>query len=286
MASTHWTAADLPDMSGKTVVVTGASSGLGVVTAREFARVGAHVVLAVRNVSKGESVAGTIAGDTEVRPLDLASLASVRSFAEAWTGDIHVLVNNAGIMQVPEAKTADGFELQIGTNHLGHFGLTNLLLPHITHRIVNVSSGLHQFGRIDLDDLNWEKRTYNASRAYRDSKEANVLFTRELQRRLDASTSSVRVVTAVPGVVRTNLFNHLGALQRNVYTLMSQTAEHGARPSLFAATQDIPGNSFVAPDGLAHVRGYPEITKASAASQQPELARRLWDISALLTARD
>jgi NAD(P)-dependent dehydrogenase (short-subunit alcohol dehydrogenase family) len=156
----------VPDQAGKLVVVTGASSGIGLVAARELARAGARVVLAVRNTEKGQRVAAGIPGSIEVRPLDLASLASVRAFAAGWTGALDILVNNAGIMAVPEGRTADGFELQIGTNHLGPFLLTDLLLPAITDRVVTVSSQLHRRGRIDLDDLNWERRGYNATGAY------------------------------------------------------------------------------------------------------------------------
>jgi len=184
MASEKWTAADLPDQSGRTAVVTGASSGIGLVAARELARAGARVVLAVRDPEKGKRVAAGIPGDTQVRPLDLASLASVRAFAAGWTGALDILVNNAGIMAVPEGRTADGFELQTGTNHLGPFLLTGLLLPAITDRVVTVSSQLHRRGRINLEDLNWEHRGYNATGAYNASKLANVLFTVELQRRL------------------------------------------------------------------------------------------------------
>src|SRR5215472_3865419 len=170
MASRKWTAADLPGQSGRTIVVTGASSGIGLATARELARVGARVILAVRNTRKGRAAADGMAGNTEVRELDLASLASVRAFAAEWAGPLDILVNNAGIMAVPEAHTVDGFELQIGTNHLGPFLLTSLLLPAITDRVVTVSSELHRRGRIDLDDLNWEHRRYDPAAAYSASK--------------------------------------------------------------------------------------------------------------------
>jgi NAD(P)-dependent dehydrogenase (short-subunit alcohol dehydrogenase family) len=290
VTSTNWTAADLPDLSGKTVVVTGASSGIGIPTTRDLAGAGARVVLAVRNMAKGEQVARTIEGRTEVRRLELTSLASIREFAAAWTGDLDILVNNAGIMLVPEGRTDDGFELQIGTNHLGHFALTNLLLPYITGRVVTISSPLHARGHLDVDDLNWERRTYNASRAYADSKQANVLFTLELQRRLDAEGSRVRAVSAHPGIARTNLGAHLsgfrGALAGIATRVMAQDAEHGALPTLYAATQDIPGNTFVGPNGLAHLRGYPEVVQPSRASQDSGLARRLWVRSAELTDID
>jgi NAD(P)-dependent dehydrogenase (short-subunit alcohol dehydrogenase family) len=285
MPHTTWTAMDLADMTGRTVVVTGASSGIGVETARELARVGAHVVLAVRNVAKGEAVAATMAGETEVRELDLASLASIRAFAGAWSGDLAVLINNAGIMQVPQGRTPDGFELQIGTNHLGPFALTNLLLPQITERVVTVSSQLHRLGRIRLEDLNSERRRYRSLGAYCESKLANLWFTAELQRRLSEAGSSVRAVAAHPGVATTNLTSHSGGLsaQINVFGRYLNDAHHGALPSLYAATQDVPGGSFVGPNGIGHIRGYPEIHRPSGASRDAEGARRLWELSARLT---
>src|SRR5215211_3391102 len=180
---TSWTAADLPSFAGRTVIVTGANSGLGLVTARELARVGAKVTLAVRNTAKGDEAASGMSGDVEVRKLDLQDLASVREFAEGVDG-VDVLVNNAGIMAVPYALTVDGFESQIGTNHLGHFALTNLLLPKLTDRVVTVTSMFHRIGYISLKDLNWKTGPYSAWLAYSQSKLANVLFTSELQRRL------------------------------------------------------------------------------------------------------
>jgi NAD(P)-dependent dehydrogenase (short-subunit alcohol dehydrogenase family) len=286
MASVKWTAADLPDQSGRTVVVTGASSGIGLVAARELARAGARVVLAVRDPEKGQRVAAGIPGDTEVRPLDLASLASVRAFAAGWTGALDILVNNAGIMAVPEGRTVDGFELQIGTNHLGPFLLTGLLLPAITDRVVTVSSQLHRRGRIDLDDLNWEHRGYNAAGAYNASKLANVLLTVELQRRLTEAGSRVRAVTAHPGIARTSLGNQADRVSKAIYRYLGwlfNDAGHGALPTLYAATQDVPGGSYIGPDGLGHLRGYPEIQQPSKGARDPLMARRLWDLSARLT---
>jgi NAD(P)-dependent dehydrogenase (short-subunit alcohol dehydrogenase family) len=247
------------------------------------------VVLAVRNMAKGEEVARTVEGRTEVRHLELTSLASIRAFADAWTGDLDILVNNAGIMLVPEGRTDDGFELTIGTNHLGHFALTNLLLAHLTDRVVTISSPLHARGRIDVDDLNWERRPYDASRAYADSKQANVLFTLELQRRLTAEGSTVKAVSAHPGITRTNLGAHLTGFRGALAAaggVIAQDVEHGALPTLYAATQEIPGNSFVAPNGLGHLRGYPELVQPSSASRDPGLARRLWARSAELTKVD
>ena len=287
MTAQRWDADDLPDLAGMTAVVTGASSGIGLVTAGDLAGAGAHVVLAVRDVAKGETVARGMAGDHEVRQLDLTSLRSVREFASTWTGNLDILVNNAGIMLAPQGRTEDGFELHIGTNHLGHFALTNLLLPHLTGRVVTISSPLHARGHVDVDDLNWEHRRYNASRACANSKEANVLFTVELQRQLDGSGSSARAVCAHPGIARTNLAGHLGglrgALTPVVLRLMGQDADRGALPTLYAATQDIPGNAFVGPDGFGHLRGHPELITPSPASQDGGLARRLWERSAELT---
>ena len=203
-SSSRWTAADLPDMTGRTVVVTGANSGLGAIAARELAGAGARVVLAVRDTKRGEAAAATMPGDTEVRALDLADLSSVRAFADGWDGPLDVLINNAGVMAIPERRTADGFEMQFGTNHLGPFALTNLLLPRITDRVVTVASDAHRIGKIKFDDLNAERR-YGRWSAYGQSKLANLLFTLELQRRLEAAGSAVSAHAAHPGYAATNL---------------------------------------------------------------------------------
>jgi len=264
MTSTGWTAADLPSQRGRIFIVTGANSGIGLPTARALAEAGAHVVLAVRDAAKGETVAASIAGDTEVRRLDLADLTSVRAFADGWQGDVDVLINNAGVMRTPERRTADGFELQIGTNHLGHFALTNLLLQHVTDRVVTVSSGAHRGGSISLDDLNWQRRRYQRWAAYQQSKLANLLFTLELQRRLTAAGSPIRALAAHPGYAATNLqFRSERGIEDRVMgvanRLFAQTDEAGARPTLFAASQDLPGASYVGPDGFAEQRGYPTL---------------------------
>jgi NAD(P)-dependent dehydrogenase (short-subunit alcohol dehydrogenase family) len=288
MTSAKWTAQDLPDLQGRTFVVTGANSGIGLAAARGFGRAGARVVLAVRDVAKGEAAAASFEGETEVRELDLADLASVRAFADAWDGDLDVLVNNAGVMAVPERRTKDGFELQFGTNHLGHFALTNLLLPHVRDRVVVVASGAHRMGSIHLDDLNWERHGYQRWRAYGQSKLANLLFMSELQRRLDDAGSSVRALAAHPGWAATNLQHRTeNAVQNTVMAianrLIAQSEEMGALPTLFAATQDLPGDTYVGPDGLAEQRGHPKVVGRSGSARDMETARRLWEQSEELT---
>jgi len=281
-----WTADDIPDQSGRTVVVTGANSGLGLVAARELAQRGAHVVLACRDVTKGEAAAP--AGDVEVRRLDLADLASVRAFADELTGPVDVLINNAGVMAVPHRRTADGFELQFGTNHLGHFALTGLLLDRVRDRVVTLSSAMHRAGRIVLDDLNWERRRYLRWPAYGQSKLANLLFTYELNRRLTASDSPVRAYAAHPGYARTNLQSHTESLMDSVMAVgnrvIAQSARMGTLPTLYAATvTDLPGGSYVGPGGFAEQRGYPKVVGSSRAARDPRVAVDLWDASERLT---
>jgi NAD(P)-dependent dehydrogenase (short-subunit alcohol dehydrogenase family) len=246
-------------------------------------------VLAVRNVDKGQAAAAGMPGLTEVRALDLARLDSVRAFAADWDGPVDLLINNAGVSGPSLARTADGFEMKFGTNHLGHFALTNLLLAHVTGRVVTVASQAERFGRLDFGDLNWERRAYQPSRAYNDSKLANLLFTAELQRRLTAAGSGVRANAAHPGLVATAIYQHDGPRRPAdrvwavVNRLLAQDAEHGALPVLYGAVADIPGDSFAGPSHLAHMRGAPELIRRSAAAQDPELARRLWDVSEQLT---
>lgn len=283
-----WTAQDIPDQAGSTFVITGANSGIGLAAARALAHKGGRVILAVRDTRKGEEAARAIAGATEVRALDLADLASVRAFAEGMDEDVDVLINNAGVMNVPYARTRDGFEMQFGTNHLGHFALTNLLLPRITGRVVAIASGAHRMGRIRLDDLNWE-RGYHRHRAYGQAKLANLLFTLELQRRLEGAGSEVRAVAAHPGWAATNLQNRSGNRLENLLVatignrLWAQSGEMGALPTLFAATQDIPGNTYIGPDGRGELRGYPTVVGRSKYAADAEMAKRLWVQSEQLT---
>lgn len=282
-----WTSAALPEYAGDTVIVTGGNSGIGFEAARALAGRGAHVVLAVRDPKRGADAAASIAGSVEVRRLDLADLASVRQFAADFTGDIHALINNAGIMAPPLSRTADGFEAQFGTNHLGHFALTNLLLPQISGRIVSVASLAHRRGRIDFADPNWVTRKYRRWEAYGQSKLANLLFTLELQRRLEAEGSTVTATAAHPGWAATNLQkseNPLGtALAKLGNRLISQGAASGALPTLFAASVDIPGGSYVGPDGRGELKGSPVLVRRSAAASDPKAASRLWTLSEQLT---
>lgn len=282
-----WTAQDLPDLSGRTFVVTGANSGIGLSTATGLAGHGAHVVLACRNVAKAEQVRSSIVGSSEVRELDLADLGSVRRFADGL-GSVDVLINNAGIMAVPRARTADGFEAQFGTNHLGHFALTGLLLPRITDRVVTLSSLLHRNGRIDLDDPNWERRRYRRWAAYGQSKLANLVFAYELARRLSAQDSPVRSLAAHPGITATGLQSHTGSwLQSAVLWVgnaaLAQSAGMGALPTLYAATQDLPSSTYVGPGGFNELRGYPGAVGSSRAARDERTGTQLWSLSEELT---
>ncbi|OBI94402.1 oxidoreductase [Mycobacterium alsense] len=280
-----WTAADLPSFAGRTVIVTGANAGLGEVTARELARVGAHVVLAVRTTQKGRAAAGRMTGHVEVRELDLQDLSSVRRFADD-VDSLDVLINNAGIMATKHAVTVDGFEGQIGTNHLGHFALTNLLLPKLTDRVVTVSSLLHHIGYISLKDLNWESRPYSAWLAYGQSKLANLLLTSELQRRLDSVGSPLRALAAHPGWSHTNLQGNSGrkfgdTLVLAVDRLVSTDADFGARQTLYAVSQDLPGNTFVGPRFGLYGRTQP--TWRNWPAKRAGTAAALWELSERLT---
>jgi NAD(P)-dependent dehydrogenase (short-subunit alcohol dehydrogenase family) len=274
-------------MTGRTVVVTGANSGIGRAAAHLLTAAGARVVLAVRDVEKGKVAAASMTGETEVRRLDLSDLATVRGFAEAWDGDVDVLINNAGVMSPPMTRTADGFELQFGTNHLGHFALTNLLLPHLVGRVVTVASNAHRVGSINFDDLNWEQRPYKPGRAYAQSKLANLLFTSELQRRLTAAGSSVLAMAAHPGYAATNLQFHTERRWMDVLSalgnrLFAQSENSGALPTLYAAVAEIPGDSYVGPRILGQW-GAPVLAGRSRAAKDTDAARRLWDVSEDLT---
>ena len=295
--SAKWTSDDVPGQHGRLAVVTGANTGLGFETARVLAARGASVVLAVRDTEKGKLAAARIAGaapgaNVTIQPLDLTSLESIRAAAgelRAKHPAIDLLINNAGVMFPPKQTTGDGFELQFGTNHLGHFALTNLLLSHVTGRIVTVASFAERMGRLDFDDLNWEQREYKQAQAYNASKLANLLFSGELQRRLTAAGSSVLAMAAHPGLVGTPIYHHDGPTRPMdrfwavAIRLMGQDAAHGALPTLYAAFGDIPGDSFTGPRHFSHMRGAPVLLGRSANGQDAALARRLWTVSEQLT---
>ena len=283
----HWTASDIPDQTGRTFIVTGANSGLGKATATQLAAHGASVILACRNVAKGEQAAAQMTGNVEVRSLDLADRASVRRFADG-VDRVDVLVNNAGVMALPHRTTADGFEMQFGTNHLGHFALTGQLLPKLTSRVVTLSSGAHRVGKIVLLDLNWENRRYSRWGAYGQSKLANLMFAYELQRRLTAAGSPLLSVAAHPGYAATELQTKTESFQDRIMAignrLLAQSADMGALPTLFAATvPDVTGGAFYGPDGLAQQRGYPHQVSSTKSSMDERVASELFDISEKFT---
>jgi NAD(P)-dependent dehydrogenase (short-subunit alcohol dehydrogenase family) len=296
----HWTAADVPDQAGRLVVVTGANSGLGLVDSRELARAGATVVMAVRDTEKGDRAADQIRGEVpnaelSVEALDLADLASVRAFTERFDGQherLDLLINNAGLMAAPRRQTTDGFESQFGTNHLGHFALTGLLLPKLLAapepRVVTETSTGHRMGRIKFDDLQGERR-YFRWLAYGQSKLANLMFAFELQRRATEAGTALKSMAAHPGYTATNLqFAGPPAYERAVGHVLNrffaQTPEMGALPTLYAATApDLPGGSFVGPDGPMEQRGYPKVVTAAGKAYNGEEWRRLWEVSEQLT---
>jgi NAD(P)-dependent dehydrogenase (short-subunit alcohol dehydrogenase family) len=296
--SSKWTAEDIPHQSGRVAVVTGGNSGLGLVTVRELARRGAQVVLACRSTDKGEAAADQIAAEVgdarvEVRKLDLGALDSVQSFASDLGQDsVDLLVNNAGIMMTPQQTTADGFELQFGTNHLGHFALTGLLLDKLAKadaaRVVTLSSLEHRSGHLDFDDLQ-SKKNYGPRSAYQQSKLANAAFGIELDRRLRAAGSSTISVLAHPGYSATNLQSTgpsgpMKALLSVTNRLVAQSPEQGALPTLYAATApDVEGGGYYGPDGFREARGHPTRVKAIPEAHDPEVGRRLWEVSEELT---
>jgi NAD(P)-dependent dehydrogenase (short-subunit alcohol dehydrogenase family) len=294
-----WTTADIPDQNGRVAVITGANTGLGYDTALALAEHGAHVVLAVRNLDKGKDAAARITakgprGAVELQELDLSSLDSVRAAAEQLRADhdhIDLLINNAGVMYTPKSTTMDGFELQFGTNHLGHFAFTGLLLdrllPIAGSRVVTVSSIGHRIlADIHFDDLQWE-RSYNRVRAYGQAKLANLLFTYELQRRL-ASHGTTIAAAAHPGMSDTELMRNmpapLASASERIAPIFAQNAAMGALPTLRAASDPtVLGGQYYGPDGLGQSRGYPKIVGSSKKSHDVDLQRRLWTVSEELT---
>jgi NAD(P)-dependent dehydrogenase (short-subunit alcohol dehydrogenase family) len=295
-----WTTADIPDQSGRVAVITGANTGLGFWTAAALADKGAHVVLAVRNLDKGENAVSQIrakspGADLVVQRLDLTSLDAIREAADelkAAHQRIDLLINNAGVMYTDKDTTKDGFELQFGTNHLGHFAFTGLLLDRLLpvdgSRVVTVSSVGHRIlAAIHFDDLQWE-RSYNRVRAYGQSKLANLMFTYELQRRLAHKGAPTTALAAHPGGSDTELTRYIPGLLKPavdvVWPLLSQSAEMGALPTLRAATDPAAqGGQYYGPDGIGEQRGYPKVVRSSKQSHDQALQRRLWEVSEELT---
>jgi NAD(P)-dependent dehydrogenase (short-subunit alcohol dehydrogenase family) len=287
----RWTEADIPDQTGRTVLVTGANSGLGLRTAQVLAAKGAHVIMGCRSVQRGETARRTVEGSAEVLELDLADLSSVRAAAKQVEA-LDVLVNNAGIMAVPNGRTVDGFERQFGTNHLGHAALTWLLLPALRQRpgarVVTVSSLMHRAGRIDFDDPNWDRRPYSLQGSYGQSKLANLLFARELERRSPDVTS----IAAHPGMTATELTNNMADAHKSavmkvggkIGSLISQSVEMGALPQLYAATApEARGGEYYGPGGFKGLRGYPAVAPMTAAARDDLAANRLWELTIKLT---
>ena len=310
--SKGWSTEDIPDQSGKIAIVTGANSGIGLVAARELAGKGATVIVACRSVDKGTAAIEQMRHELapngggarlEVQALDLADLSSVRAFADritaAYPDGIDLLINNAGVMAPPRHETADGFELQIGTNHLGHFALTGLLLDELKKkpgaRIVTLSSNAHKMGKINFEDLQSEKG-YKRWSAYGQSKLANLIFALDLQTRIGEVGLDMKSIGAHPGVSKTNLTaagNDMGSSVFSIIskpflflsdTLMAQDAEHGALPTLYAATNpDLAGGEYIGPDGMGELRGSPTIVAPRKVTHNVEVADRLWKKSAELT---
>ena len=304
MVKKQWTTKDIPALAGKTALVTGANSGLGYHASLEMARKGARVILACRSTAKGETARSQMLAEApgislEVMALNLASLASIRDFAKSFQEkyrQLDILINNAGVMDIPLTKTLDGFEMQFGTNHLGHFALTGLLIPLIVRtpgsRVVTVSSMVHNSGKINFDDLMGEKK-YNSWEAYAQSKLANLLFAYELQRKLEQSKLSTLSLAAHPGYSSTNL-QFVGAEMKQsrlqawvmgmANRIVAQPAAQGALPELYAATEPgLPGGIYIGPDGFSEIRGYPTIVKSIPDSHDPAIAAKLWGVSEKLT---
>ncbi len=303
-ATTKWTADDMPDLSGKTIIVTGGNSGIGFEAVKQFVRKGAHVVLACRDMEKARAAIASLTSEhrtasLEPMQLDLASLESVRGFAAAFLAGhktLDVLCNNAGVMALPYRKTADGFEMQFGTNHLGHFALTGLLLDPLlatpAARVVNVSSGAHRMGSIHFDDLQWE-RSYRKWAAYGQSKLANLLFTYELQRKLTAASAAPITVACHPGYAATNLqaagprmegSTWMESLSELGNRIAAQSAAMGALPTLYAATAPaVRGGDYIGPDGFGELWGHPKKVPSNTRSHDTAVAAKLWEVSEQLT---
>jgi NAD(P)-dependent dehydrogenase (short-subunit alcohol dehydrogenase family) len=295
MVKFKWDGNNIPNQKDRAAIITGSSSGIGYEAARVLTNKEAEVIIAVRNAQKGEAALQKIKeqnknANVSVMILDLASLESVKKFAEEFNkkySRLDLLINNAGVMIPPYSKTADGFELQMGTNHFGHFALTGLLMDLLlktdNSRIVNISSAAHKYGRLDFEDLNWENRKYKAWNAYGDSKIASLYFTYELQRRLHKTGSRVLATAAHPGWTATNLQRHSGFFEF-LNKFFAMNIEQGTLPTLRAAVDDeVKGGEFFGPDGWQERRGYPVKVKSNTLSQDSNTAKKLWDVSEELT---
>ena len=291
----NWTAENIPDQKGKIVIVTGSSSGIGYEAARVLANKEAKVIVAVRNLEKGEKAKEKILNqnkntDVEVMKIDLSDLTSVKEFVDEFIAKydkLDILINNAGVMMPPYSKTKDGFELQFGTNHLGHFALTlqllNLIKSTPNSRIVTISSGAHKFGNINFDDLNWESRKYKPMRSYGDSKIANLYFTSELVKRIGGGENNILVAAAHPGWTATDLQRHSGLFDfLNPYFAMS--IEQGTLPTLRAATDlSAQNGDYFGPDGFSEMRGFPVQVEPNKLAKNETISKKLWDVSEELT---
>ncbi|MFA6978707.1 MAG: oxidoreductase [Ignavibacteriaceae bacterium] len=295
MSQQKWDTKDIPDQKGRVVIVTGSSSGIGLEAARVLASKNATVIIAVRNPEKGNSAVNKIKRqhknvNVEFMGLDLADLDSVRLFTKIFKekfNKLDLLINNAGVMIPPYGKTKDGFELQFGTNHLGHFALTGLLIELLKNtknsRIVNVSSAAHKYGNLNFADLNWEKRKYKTWRAYGDSKISNLYFTYELQRRLADSKSTVKVTAAHPGWTATDLQRH-SKLFVFMNGFFAMKIWQGALPTLRAAIDEAAqSGDYFGPDGWQEWRGYPQKVESNKLSHDKNIGAKLWEVSQQLT---
>jgi len=295
MKNDNWTAENIPNLKSKVAIVTGSSSGIGYEAARVLANKQATVIIAVRSLNKGNKALDKILAqnkdaNVKVMELDLANLASTKSFAKSFKKDyskLDLLINNAGVMVPPHSKTTDGFELQFGTNHLGHFALTGELLDILINtkgsRIVNVSSSAHKLGNINFDDLTWEKRSYSPWHAYGDSKIANLYFTSELNKKLKENNLDILVTAAHPGWTATELQRNAGIVQfLNNFLAMDITK--GALPTLRAAIEvGLKGGEFFGPNGLFEIWGYPIEVQPNSLSKDENIAKKLWEVSENLT---
>lgn len=297
MKMQNWTTDNIKDQKGRVAIVTGSSSGIGLETARELASKGATAIIAVRDLDKGGAAAENIRSglpeaDLEVMELDLADLGSVERFAVRFLRGherLDLLINNAGVMIPPYSKTADGFELQFGTNHLGHFALTSHLYPLLAateaSRIVNVSSSAHRYGELDFDDLDWEARKYAPWKAYGDSKIANLYFTYELQRRARKSGDGIRATAAHPGWTATDLQRHSGLIGL-LNHIFAQDTKMGALPTLRAALDNaLAGGDYIGPGGFMEMRGYPVKVEPKELARDARIAKELWEVSEQLTGQ-